>query len=790
MANKKISDLSSASTLSGAEAVEIVQSGSKKTTAKAIAQTLIGSNGSIAINPWSGINLTPDKFLIAFGGDSRTASNSGTDFPAIASTLPFLSGHATVVNFGVGGQLIPSGKPSSPTSQSASWTGPTNTVTLSAPNAAILPGMIVGGVIGMPFPCSVASVSGTTVTITPPSGTTYAFSTSGTATLGFCGNNTTDIYDLFVHPLRPAVSGYIQVYYTGQVGINDIRGFDTADTVIANLQIIAAKCTADGILYLPQTIISNSGATSQAYVDLNRNLTNARLRLGQVVPASHVLDASNVVSCNGTFDSQSSDGLHPNAIGYIQIANAQEAFLQSNGVVTNKSVKNELIFAQCGVISGPLNRALLRSDNYYPEEDTSSPGNGYSGDMIETGWGNASVSFGSYICEMFTRSSVAAGTRISSNTGDGPLTKSKLTVSGKLILGNNVPKGAQDDVTGAGLVLDGSMGSITTKALTAPTVAPTLTVQGTPGTSHYSYGYTVVGANGEESAMSPIASITNGNAVLDDSNYVAITLIGVPNGGGVSYRCYRTASTGSDTTLGLVHYGRTVVTLEPNAVTYTGLFADAHLPPTGTVPTGPTPGQGIVTAANGIVTTAATPATTDLGVAGQMIFTDNAIWRCFSSGDWRIAITPKIGAATATSLNGNAITTGTGTLTLGSATLNVGSGGTLASGAYTSASASVTGIRTSTGAGSTDTAATPSQIGAAANIYAGSFSATGTATATFTVSIGHTMANTNYSPVAEATNLLSSPVHWIQNKTTTTFDVVYATGLTGSIAFDWSVTPQ
>ena len=47
-------------------------------------------------------------------------------------------------------------------------------------------------------------------------------------------------------------------------------------------------------------------------------------------------------------------------------------------------------------------------------------------------------------------------------------------------------------------------------------------------------------------------------------------------------------------------------------------------------------------------------------------------------------VTPALGAATATSINGNAITTGTGTLTLGSVTLNAGAGGTLGSNAFNS----------------------------------------------------------------------------------------------------------
>jgi len=69
-------------------------------------------------------------------------------------------------------------------------------------------------------------------------------------------------------------------------------------------------------------------------------------------------------------------------------------------------------------------------------------------------------------------------------------------------------------------------------------------------------------------------------------------------------------------------------------------------------------------------------------------------------------VTPILGVATATSINGNAVTTGTGTLTLGSATLNAGVGGTLGSNAFTStaylplAGGTLTGLINETVAGS------------------------------------------------------------------------------------------
>lgn len=77
----------------------------------------------------------------------------------------------------------------------------------------------------------------------------------------------------------------------------------------------------------------------------------------------------------------------------------------------------------------------------------------------------------------------------------------------------------------------------------------------------------------------------------------------------------------------------------------------------------------------------------------------------------------------------------------------------------------------------------------ASKITAGSFSGVGTATTTFTVTIGTTMANTTYKVTASPTNVLSAAVFYITNKTTTTFDVVYLAGLTGSVQFDWHVAP-
>lgn len=72
---------------------------------------------------------------------------------------------------------------------------------------------------------------------------------------------------------------------------------------------------------------------------------------------------------------------------------------------------------------------------------------------------------------------------------------------------------------------------------------------------------------------------------------------------------------------------------------------------------------------------------------------------------------------------------------------------------------------------------------------ANTYSATGTATTAFVVSIGSTLADTNYTAVITPRNTLSSAVFNVSTKTTSTFTVTYLAGLTGTVAFDWALIP-
>ncbi len=73
------------------------------------------------------------------------------------------------------------------------------------------------------------------------------------------------------------------------------------------------------------------------------------------------------------------------------------------------------------------------------------------------------------------------------------------------------------------------------------------------------------------------------------------------------------------------------------------------------------------------------------------------------------------------------------------------------------------------------------------NIISDSYSGDGTATTSFTVTIGSTLSNANYKVNVTPTSLLGASSFYVTNKTTTTFDVVYLTGLTGTLTFDWSI---
>lgn len=71
----------------------------------------------------------------------------------------------------------------------------------------------------------------------------------------------------------------------------------------------------------------------------------------------------------------------------------------------------------------------------------------------------------------------------------------------------------------------------------------------------------------------------------------------------------------------------------------------------------------------------------------------------------------------------------------------------------------------------------------------GNSTTTGTATTAVTVTIGSTMSGTSYYVDISPQDLLTAVNWYVSSKTTTQFTITFVTALTGSINFDWSVTP-
>jgi hypothetical protein len=69
----------------------------------------------------------------------------------------------------------------------------------------------------------------------------------------------------------------------------------------------------------------------------------------------------------------------------------------------------------------------------------------------------------------------------------------------------------------------------------------------------------------------------------------------------------------------------------------------------------------------------------------------------------------------------------------------------------------------------------------------GRYTTTASAQTTFTVTIGVTQPGTTYNVQVTPTSLIGATGYYVTNQTTTTFDVVYTTALTGTESFAWTV---
>ncbi len=108
-----------------------------------------------------------------------------------------------------------------------------------------------------------------------------------------------------------------------------------------------------------------------------------------------------------------------------------------------------------------------------------------------------------------------------------------------------------------------------------------ITTAGTAGSTGYSYKVSSVTATGTENATAAAASTTTGNATLSTTNYNIVTFKVVP--GAKTYNIYRTASSGTPGTTGLI--GSVTATSSTTTLTFndTGIaITSATIPTTNT----------------------------------------------------------------------------------------------------------------------------------------------------------------------------------------------------------------
>lgn len=120
----------------------------------------------------------------------------------------------------------------------------------------------------------------------------------------------------------------------------------------------------------------------------------------------------------------------------------------------------------------------------------------------------------------------------------------------------------------------GATGAISSGALTTAAIAtPSLSVsnQGTPGTTHYTYEIAAV--YGYQLSASGAIQTTTGAATLNGTNFNRITITPVANA--AAYNIYRTASSGTPSSTGLIG----TATAEATTFDDTGLAGDNKTPP-------------------------------------------------------------------------------------------------------------------------------------------------------------------------------------------------------------------
>ncbi len=178
---------------------------------------------------------------------------------------------------------------------------------------------------------------------------------------------------------------------------------------------------------------------------------------------------------------------------------------------------------------------------------------------------------------------IGSGANGVNDSGTGTIYANQLDASGNLINKGIGSMTIGTSTVNATLSLQGGLATV---QLAAPS-APTITNAGTAGTTSYSYAVTALDGTGETLA-STVGSTTTGNSTLSATNYNTITFTEVS--GAISYKIYRTASSGTPSTTGYIG------TVTAGAAS-TNTFNDTGIAATGSVPSGNTTGGATIAGA-------------------------------------------------------------------------------------------------------------------------------------------------------------------------------------------------
>jgi hypothetical protein len=206
------------------------------------------------------------------------------------------------------------------------------------------------------------------------------------------------------------------------------------------------------------------------------------------------------------------------------------------------------------------------------------------------------------------------------------------------------------DIHSVGSVI--ASGGAKVSGLTVP-ATPTVTQTGTAGTTHYTYAIAAVNVNGGSTLLSTATTTTTGNATLNGTNFNKVNWTAVT--GVFQYKVYRTASSGSPSSTGLIG----TVTGPEGAVATS--FSDTGIAGTTAAPTVDTSGQ--LTATGTTLFQNAVDSTT----AFQIQSAENSVLLGVDTSDGVLGV----GAAPTTSgatLQVTGTISSTGTITVGSNT--------------------------------------------------------------------------------------------------------------------------